>query len=714
MRPDFKEINRLLKRLRELDEMFMQMFEKTAQLKEEAVRLCAEKKREQAGAKLADISVDELKNAKAGIHTEPLAQGGYRSLYDLSQATDSQLCQVRGVGEKQVAAIRTITATFLDQLQVREQIRLTDDAADAKNAALVQALARYRHAQAVCEDADRLCGQMHAFLTQTMAQVRIRNAARWLFSFRTTKEETLQAMAALRAFCESEQLERAERFVNLHLEAVWMDEAAAFADLEKNGAAFYALLERLAGETDSRPAVYGSIPAALAASISEVELDLRSFRGDLRGYQRFGAQYVLHQKRVLLGDEMGLGKTVQAIAVMAHLAARENGTHFFVVCPASVMVNWCREAAHFCELRVHLLHGPLLEAAFADWKKDGGVAVTNYESLHRVVDGIDEQMQLSLLVIDEAHYIKNPQAQRTRYIHRLEDEAGYILMMTGTPLENKVDEMCELIGFLRPDMTVKIREHAAMRHIPVFREMLAPVYLRRQARQVLTELPELTYKDEWCALTQEDEAAYAQVVQEGNFTAMRRISFLQDDMSCSAKAERIRQLCAQAGEEGRRVIIYSWFRETVHKVAVLLGDACLGEITGSTLPEQRQLLIDRLSQAAEGSVLVCQIQAGGTGLNIQAASVVILCEPQIKPSLEKQAVARAHRMGQIHPVLVCRLLCEDTVDEAVMKLLEEKQQQFTTYADASVMADAEAELADREWISRTVERERQRYLPALV
>ena len=235
-------------------------------------------------------------------------------------------------------------------------------------------------------------------------------------------------------------------------------------------------------------------------------------------------------------------------------------------------------------------------------------------------------------------------------------------------------------------------------------------------------------------MTQQDRDAYAAAAIDRNFTSMRRVSFLQEDPRTSSKALRLVELCDQACSEGRKVVIYSYFRETLRKVVEMLGEditvaaSCgesggseintfaaesagraenkgaedahifIGEITGSTPVEERQAVIDRFTDAAGGSVMVCQIQAGGTGLNIQAASVVIFCEPQIKPSLTRQALSRVYRMGQVRTVLVFQLLCEDTVDEAVMRILDKKQVEFDLFAEESVLADAADDLADREWI----------------
>ena len=132
-------------------------------------------------------------------------------------------------------------------------------------------------------------------------------------------------------------------------------------------------------------------------------------------------------------------------------------------------------------------------------------------------------------------------------------------------------------------------------------------------------------------------------------------------------------------------------------------------ITGSVSPARRQEIIDEFDQAPSGASLVAQIQSGGTGLNIQSASVVVLCEPQFKPSVENQAISRAYRMGQSRSVLVYRLLCENTADEKIMKLLEQKQQIFDAFADDSAVADETYEL-DEKGFGEIMEEEKQRIL----
>ena len=168
----------------------------------------------------------------------------------------------------------------------------------------------------------------------------------------------------------------------------------------------------------------------------------------------------------------------------------------------------------------------------------------------------------------------------------------------------------------------------------------------------------------------------------------RRVSWNVDDPAYSSKAKRMKELVEMAREDGRKIIVFSFFLETIRRVCAILGESCTAPIDGSTLVQKRQEIIDEFGNKPEKTVLPAQIQSGGTGLNIQAASVVILCEPQLKPSIELQAISRAYRMGQARNVLVYRLLCEGTIDERIMEMLEEKQAVFDAFADPSVAAAA--------------------------
>ena len=201
--------------------------------------------------------------------------------------------------------------------------------------------------------------------------------------------------------------------------------------------------------------------------------------------------------------------------------------------------------------------------------------------------------------------------------------------------------------------------------------------------------------------------SYLLSVMSENFMAMRQVSWDIADLSKSSKAKRLMQLCGMAEEEGRKIIVFSFFRDTINAVRELLGDKAMEPITGSVSPQRRQQIVDEFSAAPNGTVLLCQVQAGGTGLNIQAASVIIFCEPQIKPSIENQAISRAYRMGQIRTVLVHRLLCDNTVDERILEILREKQDAFESFADESA-AGSEYMKGEKSIAAAVIAMEKQR------
>ena len=160
-------------------------------------------------------------------------------------------------------------------------------------------------------------------------------------------------------------------------------------------------------------------------------------------------------------------------------------------------------------------------------------------------------------------------------------------------------------------------------------------------------------------------------------------------------------------------IVHTFFRNTLNKVKELLGERCSDIISGDIPPERRQEIVDEFNKAEPGAILVSQVQAGGTGLNIQAASVIVFCEPQLTPAIENQAVSRAYRMGQTRDVLVHRLLADETIDERMLQILSAKQKEFDKFADDSVMGSGQLEMekeGENSWITKMVEAEQKRLL----
>ena len=633
---------------------------------------------------LQEIPVEELNRGKQGIRVKTLRDSGFATVGDLASASPSRIAAIRGISGEGARTIKKIVNDLAQEAEKGLKIRLCTDNKTPGATALVTALSQYRMTEEQAHASEKILGTDGNAIQTALGDIAPgQSGLRWLFTSRGKKDKAEEAYRFLAGFRENPAWQEGQKIASSQASLARLEEAAAWADFEANAFAFFHILEELRpgllGTDDSR---YG-LPEELAQKIQEVPCQLQGLRCNLRRYQAWGVRYILGQRRVLLGDEMGLGKTVQAIAAMVSLK-NDGATHFLVVCPASVVENWCREISKHSCLPAHKIHGSDRGRAFKGWMEGGGVGVTTYETTEYFY--FDSSFRFSMLTVDEAHYIKNPEAQRTNHVKEIARHADRLLFMTGTALENKVDEMISLISILQPEVAAQVQGIASLAAAPQFRKKIAPVYYRRKREDVLTELPDLIENEEWCSLTREEERVYEAAVLEKRYNDARRVSWNVRDPACSSKATRMLELIQEAAAEGRKVIVFSFFLDTIGRISSLLGSQCIGPITGAVAPQERQAMIDRFDHAPAGTVLTAQIQAGGTGLNIQSASVVILCEPQFKPSIENQAISRAYRMGQTRNVLVYRLLCENTVDERIRDLLAQKQAAFDAFADESEAA----------------------------
>ncbi|MFI9628477.1 DEAD/DEAH box helicase [Streptomyces sp. NPDC052042] len=661
---------------------------------------------------LSAIPVSRLKDVTEGrLRLGAVEQAGFTTVDQVHAANRYELRQLPGVGaqtaDQALAAAGQIAHAVRDTVAVRIDV----DAPDEATTALLIALHRLVEAGPGVRRAVDAAGRFVARLEPLSAAAGpARGRLRLLFAGRQARSGALTAVASVR-----DTVDEAERnglpllFGQASADLLReVDGLAAWVDFELRSAEYYSLLAEMSGIGPDRDASEGFVPAGIADRVRGLRLDDAHLRVSLRGYQSFGARFALAQKRVILGDEMGLGKTVQAIAALAHLAAHGE-THFLVVCPASVLINWAREVRARSTLRPLPVHGPERLGAFAEWREGGGVAVTTYDALHTLPAPRDNGVKTGMLVVDEAHYVKNPETRRSRAVSGWTRHTERVLFLTGTPMENRVEEFRSLVRHLQPELapSVRITHGAAGSH--AFRRAVAPAYLRRNQEDVLTELPALVQVDEWEEFSEDDLAAYREAVDTGRFMRMRRAAYARP--AASAKLNRLRELVAEAAENGLKVVVFSYFREVLDAVGQALGEDVFGPLAGHVPAARRQEIVDAFTAARGHAVLLSQIQAGGTGLNLQAASVVILCEPQIKPTMEHQAVARAHRMGQIRTVRVHRLLTADSVDERILDILARKERLFDLYARRSDVAETTpdaVDVSDGTLARRIVEEEQRR------
>ncbi|QAY72583.1 DEAD/DEAH box helicase [Agromyces protaetiae] len=645
---------------------------------------------------VADMPIDRLKDAtRERIRTNLLSQAGLRTVQDVFTYS-SHLEAIPGIGATSAhrikGAARAIWQATFEEMPVRidiqnpsaetrklvEQLRSWDATRKTKNAT-----ADLAHAAALTPLAKALPSDLASLVVMDAG---------------SDHADFIAAVEAVK--------NRAGLIGGL---APQRGSATAWDDFLARPADYFAMLHELGFLVEDEDAVAGGLPEEIVEAVRGFELDASHLTASLRGYQSFGARFALVQRKVIIGDEMGLGKTVEALAVFAHLRAK-GAHHGIVVCPAAVVTNWMREIQSKSTLRAHRLHGVGRDGELRSWVRNGGIAVTTYESLAWLEARQASVEELACVVFDEAHYIKNPGALRSARSKALIESAERAVLLSGTPLENRVEEFRNLVSYLRPDLIVDATDLRPR----LFRQQVAPAYLRRNQEDVLTELPDLVEVDEWLPMSSTDSSRYRDAVYAGNFQAMRQATMLTG--RDSEKIARLTEIVREAEDNDRKVIVFSNFLNVLDAVTAALPGRVFGPLTGGVPAAKRQNLVDEFSAAQGGAVLVAQILAGGVGLNIQAASVVVICEPQLKPTTEWQAIARAHRMGQLQSVQVHRLLSEEGVDARVTQILARKKALFADFAAVSETAAAAPEafdVSEAELVREVLEAERQRLFPGI-
>ncbi|KFG73905.1 DEAD/DEAH box helicase [Streptomyces mutabilis] len=668
----------------------------------EAVRAALKPICDTAAEEVLDaIPVARLKEVTEGrLRLGEVERGGLRSVRQVLDAGSYRLRQIPGVGQRTADQVIAAARQISDAVRETIAVRIDVDRPGPRTTSLVMALHVLVEAGPDARRAVDTAAALSERLGLLLAEAKpATGRLRMLLVGQAVRARALQAVAEVRRLTEeAEQGGVPELFAQASVDLLrgTSTEAAAWVDFELRSAEYYSLLAEISGRRPDTAAAEGFLPDEVAERVNDQMLYDTHRRVSLRGYQAFGARFALAQRKVILGDEMGLGKTIQAIAVLAHLAA-EGQSHFMVVCPASVLINWTREIEARSELRVMPLHGPDRQEAFADWKGRGGAGVTTFDALRGFpAPGGGE---LGMLVVDEAHYVKNPKTRRSQAVTEWSGHCERVLFMTGTPMENRVAEFRSLVQILQPHLAGTVGDRDGVVGSKAFRKAVAPVYLRRNQQDVLTELPALQQTDEWEELSASDEDAYREAVRVGNFMAMRRAAYARPEKS--AKLNRLCEIVEDAAENGLKVVVFSNFRDVLGVVKDTLdaarnkgGGQVFGPVSGSVSPARRQQLVDEFAAVPGHAVLVAQIEAAGVGLNMQAASVVIICEPQIKPTIEHQAVARAHRMGQVRSVRVHRLLTTRGVDERMVEMLKSKTRLFDAYARRSAVAESTPDAVD--------------------
>jgi hypothetical protein len=440
----------------------------------------------------------------------------------------------------------------------------------------------------------------------------------------------------------------------------------------------------------------------------------------LRPYQRDGLHWLSFLTRLGLGaclaDDMGLGKTIQVLALL--LSLKQDGPRpSLLVAPASLLANWMQEAERFTpSLSCLVAHPSALgrdELRALDAERLAGVdlVITSYGTLLRLPNLADVRWRL--VVADEAQALKNPAAKQTRQIKKLKADAR--IALTGTPVENRLADLWSLFDFTHPGLLGSERVFAdfskrlsASGHYGPLRTLVAPYILRRlkSDRRIIADLPDKTELTAWCALSTTQAAHYQQAV-EALSHALETAEGIQRKGLLLAFLMRFKQICNHPSQwlgDGRwqpegsgkfarlaeiaetiaakqeKLLVFTQFRETTAPLAAFLG-GIFGRaglvLHGGTPVGKRRDLVKRFQADEQVPFFVLSLKAGGSGLNLTAASHVVHFDRWWNPAVENQATDRAYRIGQHRNVLVHKFVCRGTIEERIDALIRSKQQLVT-------------------------------------
>lgn len=445
----------------------------------------------------------------------------------------------------------------------------------------------------------------------------------------------------------------------------------------------------------------------------------QSLRSVMRSYQKNGFRWLKTLRENgfggILADDMGLGKTLQVISLLlAEQQEWEAGEKecrgSLIVCPASLVYNWQKEILRFApELRTVIVTGLAAEREQMIQKsRRGEILITSYDLLKRDADSYRD-MVFAIEVIDEAQYIKNPGTQAAKGVKKI--AADFKLALTGTPIENRLSELWSIFDYLMPGFLYTYARFRREIEIPVavnddagkmerLHRMIRPFVLRRLKGDVLTDLPEKLEENLYAKLDGEQRALYDAHLQNlkqqldgkserefstdkiqilAELTKLRQICcdpalLFESYRGESAKTEMCMELIAGAVASGHKVLLFSQFTSMLERLAERLGRAGIAYymLTGSVGKEKRMQMVESF-QTDEVPVFCISLKAGGTGLNLTAADIVIHYDPWWNVAVQNQATDRAHRIGQKHVVTVYKLVSEGTIEEKIVDIQNRKK-----------------------------------------
>lgn len=444
----------------------------------------------------------------------------------------------------------------------------------------------------------------------------------------------------------------------------------------------------------------------------------RGLQNVLRDYQKTGFKWLktlaAYGLGGILADDMGLGKTLQVLSFILSEKVDEHSSSkpALVVAPTSLVYNWREEAEKFTpELRVLVIDGaPSVRQTLLEEIENWDLIVTSYPLLRRDIE-LYSELEFSYCFLDEAQHIKNPQTINAKTVQHLKAK-GYFAL-TGTPIENSLSELWSIFNFIMPGYLLSHMEFRKKFELPIIKgedsaalvelsRHVTPFILRRLKKDVLIELPEKIESRITAQMTEEQKKIYLAFLKDAKKNIAREIEtvgFEKSHIKILAALTRLRQICshpamfiegysgesgkmellqeilADALESGHRILIFSQFTSMLDIIQNYLQSEKIESfyLSGKT-PSQERMRMVQAFNSGKGKVFLISLKAGGTGLNLTGADMVIHFDPWWNPAVEEQATDRAYRIGQKNAVQVIKLVTQGTIEEKVYTLQEKKRQ----------------------------------------
>ena len=405
-------------------------------------------------------------------------------------------------------------------------------------------------------------------------------------------------------------------------------------------------------------------------------------------YQIKGIAFLMPRHAALLADEMGLGKTAQVIISLRLLFQSGLIRRTLVVCPKPLVVNWTRELKLWANDLPFEVIGGDVAARKAQWLASRcPVKLVNYELLTRDEEFIeDPEVFFDVVVLDEAQRIKNRDGKTARVVRSIARDRSWA--MTGTPIENRVEDLINLFAFIDPE---RVPQDTPAK---LLRELTQDAILRRVKEEVMTDMPPKVIQDVYLDLSPAQRASYDMAEQEGVihlnelgetltvqhvFELVLRLKQICNFDPLTGESAKLEQLLAdmdEVSENDRKALIFSQWVEPLETLAQSLAPFGPLQYHGKIPQRERQQTLDLFKADESKHVLLMSYGTGSVGLNLQFVNYVFLFDRWWNPAIEDQAIGRAHRIGQKETVFVKRFICQNTIEERIAEVLEKKRQLF--------------------------------------